>query len=394
MAPETTSTPIRVSSQETLWIEVDLGRILHNLEELRLKIRPFTKIMAVIKANAYGHGLVPVAKALHTKVDFLGLGSLKEASILREQDITTPLFLFGRLLTDQIPLALQMNLILTVSSLEEAKSISKESVRLSKETPVHIKVDTGMGRLGIPLIQALSEIEKMAALPGIRFEGIYTHFPTAERSDAFGEKQLKDFEGLIQSLRRKKITFAIRHAANSAGALRFKSAHLNLVRPGLFLYGIYPDRSLEGEIKLEPALSLKTRIISLKRVQVGDSVGYGKVFVAKAPTTIAVLPVGYAHGIPFHLSGKGEVLYRGKKYHTAGRICMDSMMIDLGTAPEVQIGDEVVLIGGSNQTQIKAEDLALAAATIPYEIVTRLGAGVPRYYQNPQPGTALKTVNS
>lgn len=393
MALETTSTPIRVSSQETLWIEVRLGRILNNLEELRLKIRPFTKIMAVIKANGYGHGLVPVAKVLQAKVDFLGLGSLKEASILREQDITTPLFLFGRLLTDQIPLALQMNLILTVSSLEEAKNISKESVRLSKETPVHIKVDTGMGRLGIPLAQALSEIEKAASLPGIRFEGIYTHFPTAERLDAFGEKQLKDFEGLIQSLRRKKITFAIRHAANSAGALRFKSAHLNLVRPGLSLYGIYPDRSLEEEIKLKPALSLKTRIISLKRVQAGDSVGYGRAFVAKASATIAVVPVGYAHGMPFHLSGKGEVLYRGKKYRTAGRICMDSMMIDLGSATEAQIGDEVVLIGASHQAQIKAEDMALAAATIPYEIVTRLDPGIARYYQDPLPETALKTVN-
>lgn len=394
MALETNSSPIRVASQETLWIEVYLGRMLNNLEALRQKIRPFTKIMAVIKANAYGHGLAPIAKALQTKVDFLGLGSLKEAVILREQAVITPLFLFGRLLADQVPMALQMNLILTVSSLEEAKNISKESVRVSKETPIHIKVDTGMGRLGIPLAQAVSEIEKIATLPGLRLEGIYTHFPTAEQADGFGEKQLKDFEGLIQGLRRKKITFAIRHAANSAGALRFKSAHLNLVRPGLFLYGIYPDRAIETEIQLEPALALKTRIVSLKRIQAGDSVGYGRAFVAKSDTTIAVLPVGYAHGVPFHISGRGEVLYRGKKYRTAGRICMDSMMIDLGPAADTQVGDEVVLIGASQGLQIKAEDVALAATTIPYEIVTRLDSGIPRYYQNPQSEEALKIVNS
>ena len=384
MAIETLTTQTRASSQETVWIEVDLGRIVANLEALRLKVRPYTRVMAVIKANGYGHGLVPVARALQGKVDFLGLGSLKEASILREQGVTTPLFLFGRLLPDQIPLALAMNLTLTASSFEEARDISKAAGRLSKEVTVHVKVDTGMGRLGIPCSRACSEIEKMAGLPGIRLEGIYTHFPAAERyPDSFGEKQLKDFEGLIQDLRRKGITFVYRHAANSAGALRLKSPHLNLIRPGLALYGIYPDRSLESEIKLEPALSLKTRIVFLKPLQAGDSVGYGKEFVASRPTTIAVLPAGYAHGIPIHLSGKGEVLYRGKRFRIAGRVCMDSTMVDLGSNQEVQIGDEVILIGGSDGAEILAEEIAATAQTIPYEIVTRLDPGVPRYYSNP-----------
>ena len=381
MALETLSTQTRTPSQENLWIEVNLGRIHSNLETLRLKIRPYTRVMAVIKANAYGHGLVPVAKALEGKVDFLGIGSLKEASILREQAVTTPLFLFGRLLKDQIPLALQMNLILTVSSFEEASHISEAATLLSKEIMVHVKVDTGMGRLGIPLSDAAAEIEKMAGLPALRLEGIYTHFPASEKYPGDGgEKELKEFEELIQNLRRKEISFSLRHAANSAGALRLKSPHLNLVRPGLALYGIYPDRSLEPELTLEPALSLKTRIIFVKRLQPGDSVGYARQYVASQSTTVAVLPVGYAHGIPFHLSGKGEALCRGKRFPFAGRVCMDSLMIDLGNFPNVRVGDEVILIGNSGNEQIRAEDIAARAKTIPYEIVTRLDPGVPRFY--------------
>jgi len=383
MAIETVSTQTQVSRlRKGTWMEVDLDRILRNLARLRRKVRPFTRFMAVVKANAYGHGLVPVSRALQGKVDFLGIGSLKEASLLREQGITSPLFLFGRIFPDEAPLALQMNLVLTVSSLEEAKAISEVSVGLQKTASVHVKVDTGMGRLGIPYSTALSEIEKMVTLPGLKFDGIYTHFPQAERyPEPFGEKQLADFEKLIQNLRRIGISFPFRHAANSAGALRLKSTWLNLVRPGIALYGIYPAPSFEGEIELEPALSLKTRIVFLKRLAPGESVGYGREFITSRPTTIAVLPVGYAQGYPFHLSGKGEVLYRGKRFPIAGRICMDSMMIDLGIATQARVGDEVILLGASGDERIRSEELASLSGTIPYEIVTRLDASVPRLYR-------------
>lgn len=362
------------------WIEVDLDRILRNLARLRQKVRPFTRLMAVVKANAYGHGLIPVSKALQGKVDFLGISSLKEASLLREQGITAPLFLFGRIFQEEVPLALQMNLVLTVSSFGEARVISEVSSQLRKTALVHIKVDTGMGRLGIPYALAPSEIEKMAALPELKLDGIYTHFPQAERyPDPGGEKQLKDFEKLIQDLRRKGISFTFRHAANSAGTLRLKSPWLNLVRPGIALYGIHPDPSLETEIDLEPALWLKTSIVFLKRVTAGESVGYGREFVASRPTTIAVLPIGYAQGYPFHLSGKGEVLYRGRRCRIAGRISMDSMMIELGDL-EANVGEEVTLVGTQGEGRIRAEELASYARTIPYEIVTRLDAAVPRFY--------------
>lgn len=378
------------------WIEVSLERILRNLERVREKAGPSVQVMAVVKANAYGHGIVPVSRALEEKVDFLGISSIKEASLLREQGITAPLFVFGRIFPDEIAPALGKNLILTVSGLEEAKMISEAATRFSSPQPsprltgrgkgegvkVHVKVDTGMGRLGIPSSRAFSEIVTLASLPGIQLDGIYTHFPTAERyPDFFTEKQLSHFEKLIQDLDKRGISFRFRHAANSAAAIRFRSPWLNLVRPGLALYGLYPDPSLEEEIALEPALSIKSRIVFLKSVSTGDSVGYGREFMATGPTTIGVLPMGYAHGYPFQLSGKAEVLYRGKRFRVAGRVCMDSMMIDFGSSTPVHIGDEVILLGSYGEERITAEALASIAHTIPYEIVTRLDPGLPRFYR-------------
>ena len=386
MPVETVTVHTRALAKNAVWIEVSLDRIQKNLEKIQQKIKPYTRVMAVVKANAYGHGLVPVAQALAGKVDFLGIGSLKEASQLREQGVTTPLFLFGRLFKDEIPIALQMRLTLTVSSYEEAKAIAEVNGghfhSRRKKIPIHIKVDTGMGRLGIPLSHAFSEIVRIALLPNLQLEGIYTHFPTAESyPDPFTVEQLANFEKLIEDLRRKKISFVYRHAANSAGAVRFNSTYLNLVRPGIALYGIYPHSSLVPEIHLEPAMMLKSRIAFTKRISAGDSVGYGREYVASCATSIGIVPVGYAHGYPFHLSGKGEILNKGKRVKLAGRVCMDSLMVDLGHT-EAHPGDEVVLLGASGDESISAEEMAYSAGTIPYEIVTRLDAGISRLYHS------------
>ena len=375
----------RTASQNNTWVEVRLGSILRNLARIRSKMRPFTRVMAVVKANAYGHGIVSVSKALEGQVDFLGVGSLKEASLLREQGVTAPLFLFGRLFPDEIFLALQMKLTLTVSSKEEARAISEMASRYfrKKKVPIHIKIDTGMNRLGIPQNQAFSEIQRVASYPALQLEGIYTHFPTAERfPDPFTQGQLDGFEKLIEDLRRIGISFRFRHAANSAGALRFKSHFLNLVRPGIALYGIYPHPSFESEIELEAALSLKSRIVFLKQINSGESVGYGREFIAERQTQISVLPVGYAHGYPFQLSKKAQVLCQGKRFPLAGRVCMDSLTVDLGFFEKVSIGEEVVLLGVSEKETIRAEELASFAGTIPYEIVTRLDPGIPRIYKD------------
>lgn len=382
MALETFTLETRPLATRGTWIEVSSQRLLRNLERIRHRVGVFTRIMAVIKANAYGHGLVPVARILQGKVDFLGIGSLKEAALLREQGIAAPLFLFGRILAEEVSLALKTNIILTVSSFEEAKMISSFASEENRRATIHVKVDTGMGRLGIREEEAVSEIERIVRLSWLRVEGIYTHFPAAEKhTDPFTERQLRNFEKIIEALQRRGIAFNFRHAANSAGALRIKSSRLNLARIGLALYGIYPGPAFEKEIFLEPALSLKTRIIFLKRIAAGETVGYGREFMARHNTTIAVLPTGYAHGYPFHLSGKGEVIYRSRRYKIAGRVCMDSMMIDLGPSPEARVGDEVILLGSEGTEQIRAEELAGLANTIPYEIISRLDPTLPRLYQ-------------
>ena len=227
------------------WIEIRLDRLRANLKTLKQHALPDSQVMAVVKANAYGHGLLEIAKALAGEAAYLGVSSAHEALQLKEHGVEIPVFLFGRLFGAEIPAVLTDGVTLSVSSLEEAREISEVSQSLGRKTPVHIKVDTGMGRLGIPLGDAPKKIEIMAALPGILLDGIYTHFPAAERSDGFMEQQLLDFLKLIEQLETRGIRFRLRHAANSTAGLKIKNPWLNLIRPGLMLYGIYPDPSLE-----------------------------------------------------------------------------------------------------------------------------------------------------
>jgi alanine racemase len=367
-------------SQYATWLEIRLDRLLANLKTLKQHAFPSTNVMAVIKANAYGHGLLEIARTLSGEVTYLGISSIREALELKEHHIEVPVFIFGRLLGHEIPAALMEGVTLSVSSFEEAREISELSRTLGRKTLVHVKVDTGMGRLGIPFPQALPVIEKMTGLEGILLEGIYTHFPTAERDDGFTDRQLNDFSALIEALASKGIAFHFRHAANSAGILKKKSALLNLVRPGLMLYGIYPDISLTKLASVSPILSLKSRIISLKRLSTGESAGYGRDFTAARPTTIALLPIGYSHGYPFTASSRAQVLYRGKRFSVAGRVSMDYLTVDLGDEVS-RVGEEVTILGEDNGDCIFAEDLASWAGTIPYEIVTRFLPSLPRLYR-------------
>ena len=251
MAVETLSLSSHLAAPHTAWLEIRLDRLLKNLERLRSVHGPKIAVAAVIKANAYGHGIVQAAKALEGKAEFLGLASLKEGCLLREQGIRSPLLIFGRIFPDEISLALQMKLTLTLSGFEEAREVSEAAARNGEAALCHIEIDTGMGRLGIPFARALAEVEKISKLPALNLEGIYTHFATAERlEDPFGDEQLSRFEGLLRALQEKGITFSFRHAANSAGTLRFKTPWLNLVRPGIALYGVYPDPCFQKEILL------------------------------------------------------------------------------------------------------------------------------------------------
>lgn len=404
------------------WLEIRLGRLLSNLNTLKRIAGLDTQIMAVVKANAYGHGLIETAKALSGRVAYLGVANLYEALELKEHGIETPIFLFGRLFGIELQTAIKSGLTLSVSSLEEAREISSLAEFSHQKARIHIKVDTGMGRLGIPEREAVPAVENIAGLPGLVLEGIYTHFPTAEREDGFMETQFRNFCRLVQTLETKGIYFHFKHAANSAACLKFRTftqslplvseaggqvgegfatpplpsplkdqgegncseplGLTNLIRPGLILYGIYPDPGLKQTAVFSPVLTLKSRIILVKHLNPGDSAGYGRSFVAKSPTTLAILPLGYSHGYPFHLSNRSWALYHGRRFPIAGRVSMDYLALDLENTP-AQVGDEVTLLGEEEREAITAEDLAAWAGTIPYEIVTRLSSRLPRLFLHP-----------
>jgi len=366
----------RSGIQHSSWIELRAGCLLKNLQILR-KQSGQTDVLAVVKANAYGHGLEEIAGILAGKVTYFGVATLREALELKEHHPQTPVFLFGHLFAHELPAALLGGITLSVSSLEKAWEISDLSEALDRKTSVHVKVDTGMGRMGIPVREAAVSIGEMTKLRSLMLDGIYMHFPTAEKNDAFRRTQVLEFRSLLQGLEQKNIVFRFRHAKNSAATLTLRDPLLNMIRPGLMLYGIYPDPALKDVVQFEPVLSLRSRIVLVKKLRAGESVGYGRNFISKQDTTIAVLPFGYSHGYPYAAWKNASVLFKGRRYSFAGKVSMDYIAVNLGNT-EAKEGDMVTLIGEDQGERITAEDIAGWAGTIPYEIVTRLNAHLPR----------------
>lgn len=361
------------------WIEIHTDRLLRNLSAIRSLQRPGTHVLAVIKANAYGHGLTGIAEILAPYVDYLGVSSVREVFELKEGKIQTPLFLMARLLPEEMPQVLLDGVTLSLSSWEEASTLNDASLAAGRRAKVHIKIDTGMGRLGIPFGEALKTVKKIAQLPALELEGLFTHFPSAEAEDGFTRNQVADFSLLMQALEMEGLRFHFRHAANSAGSVQIKTPALNMIRPGLMLYGAYPDPSLHSSVSVAPVMSLKARLISVKRIHEGQSVGYGRTFTAACPTTIGLLPVGYSLGFPVRASGQASVLYQGERVPLVGRVSMDYLAVDLGNR-NAHVGDEVTLIGQELNQEITVEDLAAWAGTIPYEILTGLSPEIPRLF--------------
>ncbi|HLD56195.1 MAG TPA: alanine racemase [Candidatus Omnitrophota bacterium] len=367
--------------EEATWLELDKSALRHNLAQLIALTLPSATIMAVVKANAYGHGLIPIAQSLREQVSHFGVASLEEALTLRRHEMDTPILLFGVLFGEAIEAAIEAHISLAVSSVEQAREISERARKLRKPAAIHIKVDTGMGRLGIPKAQAVRAIGEITSLQMLHLEGLFTHFPQGEvENDPFTKEQVHSFLDVIEKISKKGIHVPCRHAANSLGIVNFKDAHLNLVRPGLTLYGIHPSASIKPKLTLKPVLNWRARLILVKKINAGESVGYGRTFVAHEPTVIGVLPVGYSHGYPFSLSGQGSVvLFQGKRFPVVGRVSMDYLTVNFG--PDfsgVKVGEVVTLLGRDGAEAVTAESLAEKAGTIPYEIVTRLSPALPR----------------
>lgn len=364
------------NSEYSVWIELKTARFLENLKIIRAAAGENNEVLAVIKANAYGHGLHQVARALDGNVLYLGVSSIKEALELKDLDLKSRIFLFGRLFPNEIGAALLDGITLSVSSLSEAEDISRAAVALHKTARIHAKIDTGMGRMGIPLDRALSDIELISKLPGIELEGVYSHFPSAEVADDFRAKQTRDFELLLRAAEAKKISIRYKHLQNSSACFCLKTPITNLIRPGLALYGIGGSWG-HLQPSLKPVLALKSKIVHVKRLAPSATAGYGRKFTAQDPTTIGVLPVGYAQGYSFSAWERAQVLYQGKRFKLAGRISMDYMTVDFGNQ-HIRPGETVTLLGEDGADCISANEIANWAGTIPYEIITALQHYLPR----------------
>lgn len=367
------------------WVEIDLGAVAHNIHEFRRIIRPEVLLMAVVKANAYGHGALEVSRvALENGANWLGVAVLDEALLLRKNGVNAPILILGYNPEDQAEEAVEADIRQTVFSYSMAQAVSKAAVKLKKKARIHLKFDTGMGRIGFPVKEeSIKEVLEIYNLPGIEIEGIFSHLSVADVQDKdYTFQQLALFNQVVDRLKTEGIKIPIRHIANSAGIIELEETHLDMVRAGISIYGLYPSNEVNKDrVSLKQAMSLKAQIILIKEVPQGTSISYGRTFVTEYPTKIATLALGYADGYPRLLSNRGEVLVKGKRAPVVGKITMDQFMIDVGHIPGVQLGEEVVIMGAQGEDFISADEIAEKTETISYEIVTRIGLRLPKVFK-------------
>ena len=371
------------SLQKRTWAEVSLDNIAYNYKSIRERLPDGCRFLAVVKTNAYGHGAKRVAELCENLgAEYLAATNIDDALQMRAWGIKAPIIIFGYTQPEYTEILVRKNITQEVDSLESAVGFSEIASKLGQTLKVHIKVDSGMGRLGFVCHGGRNpeaEILEIMNLTGLNTEGIFTHFAVSDVDEEYTEIQLKAFMDTIKCLEEKSgKKFKIKHCANSGAVINCSKADLDMVRPGLMLYGLFPDRSTGG-IELRPAMELKTRIIRLKNISEGDSVSYGKTFTAEKPMKIAVLPIGYGDGLHRVLSGKLDVLINGKRARQIGRICMDMCMVDVTDIP-CAVGDVVTLFGRDGNEFIPIEEVAEKAGTINYEIPCALTERVPRVY--------------
>jgi alanine racemase len=363
------------------WVEVDLKAISENLKAVRQKVGS-RKIMGTVKANAYGHGLVEVAKLLEAEgIDMLGVSILDEAMHLRQAKIQSPILIMGTILAEEAERAVALDVRPTLNSFSVAESMNEVCRRRGRVVKAHVKIDTGMGRFGEFPDNAVAYLSRLRTLEHLQIEGIYTHFPVAdERNDPFTQAQIEMFRRVIDALAENGHHIPIQHAANSSAILNYPESYFNMVRPGNTLYGLYPSENVERNLPLKPALSWKSRVLTIKQIPKDWSVSYGRTYIAPEEKRIAIVPVGYADGYNRHLSNRGQVLIRDCRAPIIGLVCMDQFMVDVSEIPEVAVGDEVVLIGRQGNEEITADEIGRQLGTINYEIICGINCRVPRIH--------------
>lgn len=377
------------------WAEVSLENLSHNYRVLREELSSQCKFMGMVKSDAYGHGAVPISRALERLgADYLGVACLDEALELRQGGITSPILVLGATLPEDTGLLLKHQIAQTVFDVETAQAFSKEAQAAGAELTIHIKVDTGMSRLGIFANESLMEkaietVVRLYDLPGLVAEGIFTHFADSDGDEAYTMEQLTLFLTVLDKLKERGISFAIRHAANSAATLLYPATHLDMVRPGLALYGHYPKAELGEMYDLYPVMEVKSRIASVKTVPEAATVSYGRTYTLPSERRLAVIPIGYGDGFSRGFSNQFTVTIHGKRAAILGMVCMDMCIVDVSDIPNATAGEEAIIYSREANSGQTIEDGAKLLHTIPYEMLCALSKRIPRIYE----GDAGETKN-
>lgn len=377
------------------WAEVDLDAIAHNMKEIRRITDPHAKVMAVVKADAYGHGFLEITKTLlENGADCLAVALLEEAKQIRRRHIEVPILILGGTDPDAVDDLIDFDIMATVFSYDFAKTLSYAAEKKHKTAKIHIKIDTGMSRVGLVAGEENSgiirEIERIASLPNLEIDGIFSHFATSDENDSsYTQLQFERFMDVISLLEERGIHIPTKHICNSAAIMMYPQMHLDMVRPGVILYGLYPSDEVDvTRLNLKPAMTLKARISMVKEIEKGRGVSYGKEYITDKTTKIATVPIGYADGYLRKLAGKAQMVVSGTCVPVIGRICMDQCMIDVTNVHNINTGDEVIIFGAD---RITIDDVARWLETINYEVACVIGKRIPRIYT--REGKAVKVLN-
>lgn len=368
-----------------VYASIDLTAVLHNMEAIHRLLHPKAKIIAVIKTDAYGHGAVEIAETIE-HLDYLfgfATATAEEAFTLRRQGIKKPVLILGHVFAEHDKMLAEQEIRPSVFTLEKAEQLSKAAQAVGKDLAVHIKIDTGMGRIGMrPEPESAKTIAQIAALPHIVVEGIFTHFAKADETDkTYTKRQIAQFQEIIRLAEKEGVTVPYRHCSNSAGIIDMPDANMDLVRAGIILYGLWPSDKVHKErIDLHPVLELKSHVAYVKTVEAGTSISYGGTYTAAIPRVVATIPVGYGDGYPRSLSNKGWVLIHGQRAPIIGRICMDQFMVDVTDIAHVKAGDLVTLAGTDGAQRLSLETLGELSGRFHYEFACTLGRRIPRVY--------------
>ncbi|MBE5962566.1 MAG: alanine racemase [Lachnospiraceae bacterium] len=368
---------------------IDLDAICENMRRTKEKIAKGTKLMAVVKADGYGHGAVPVAKALRGIADYYAVAIVEEGIELRKAGVTEPILILGYTAPEQYEDAIHHNITMTIFQYDRAKQLDEVAGALNKKANVHIKLDTGMSRIGFaPVKESIEEIVKISRLSHVCIEGMFTHFACADMKDKTSAyKQFDTYMNFAQDLEKEGVNIPIKHVSNSAGIIDMPEVNLDMVRSGISTYGLYPSEEVEKDnLLLTPAMELKTHVAYVKEVEAGTGIGYGSTYIASEKRKIATIPVGYGDGYPRRLSGKGRVIINGQYAPIVGRICMDQFMVDVTNITDIRQGDVVTLVGRDGKAYIPVEEPADLSGSFNYEFICDIGKRVPRiYFQNQNP---------